>query len=57
MGWLLCSTNALDLILLVKVLPNKVGVTLARRYKYIDIDEYELDRDKNKKVYGNTYRG
>ena len=50
MGWLLYSTNTLDLRLLEKVLTDKCrGVQIALRFKYINTDKYELDRNERKK--------
>ena len=49
MGWLLYSTNSLDHNLLAKVLSDEIGVQIALRFKYINTDKYEPDRDERKK--------
>ena len=50
MGWLLYSMSTLDLTLLAKVLTDKCGgIQITLRFKYINTDKYESDRDERKK--------
>ena len=49
MGWLLYSTNTLDINRLSTVLTNECGgILIALRFKYINTDKYEPDRDERK---------
>lgn len=49
MGWLLYSTNTLDLDIISTVLTDECGgIQIALRFKYIDTDKYEPDRDERK---------
>ena len=50
MGWLLYSTNTLDIKCLSEVLTDECrGIQIALRFKYINTDKYEPDRDERKK--------
>ena len=50
MGWLLYSTKTLDIKQLAVVLTEECGgVQIALRFKYINTDKYEPDREKRKK--------
>ena len=50
MGWLLYSTNTLDIKCLSEVLTDECrGIQIALRFKYINTDKYEPDKDERKK--------
>ena len=56
MGWLLYSTNTLDIKCLSEVLTDECrGIQIALQFKYINTDKYEPDRDERKKMDGDPY--
>ena len=50
MGCLPYSANALEQNILAKVLTDEIGVKVALRYKYINTETYELNRDERNKL-------
>ena len=48
-GWLLYSFSNLDIKALAEAILNQIGVTVGLRYKYINTDKYEPDREQRRK--------
>ena len=49
MGWLLYSFYTLDTKALAEAILNQTGVTVGLRYKYINTEKYEPDREQRRK--------
>ena len=49
MGWLLYSYGSLDTAVLAPIIAEQIGAKVGLRYKYINSEKYEIDRDQRKK--------
>ena len=49
MGWLLYSYSNLDTKALADAISNQIGTRVGLRYKYINTDKYEPDREQRRK--------